>query len=510
MAPSTGARPGSDALIWVLAVAGALVVAIGAPTNQSFWIDEAHTVWTASQPTLADWWTELLAERGSDLQMPLYMLYAWAWEKALGSGEWWMRAANAPWLMLGLLALARGRAALFATALISPFVWYYAGEARPYAMQIGAGLLVFAALDRLYGSMGRTLSRDDRVWGAALACGLVLLSGSSMVGMYWAGAAVCVGLTIFPKRDIRRLVFGLWPLSIATTIALAGFAAYYLWTLKSGAGAYAGSPTGLRNLLFIGYELLGFSGLGPGRLEIRASGLASFADYLMPLAVYGSLLVALFWVTGRTVLRSGPRRVLVGAGLVVGVAALVLLATGHLRHIRLLGRHFAPLLAVALWPVAEGLSALWRRRRSSFRAVVVASVALSLLSSILLRIAPRHARDAYRESATTAVMALERDEIVWWSADLIGGRLYGVPLGGATPEIAGEARPMVNCDRSNLDRAPKPDLVIASKPDLYDANGELAEYLARNHYFVAGALPAFLLWRRHGADDGPNLDLGPR
>ena len=34
-------------------------------------------------------------------------------------------------------------------ALFCPFAWYYLDEARPYAMQLGASLLVVASLARL-------------------------------------------------------------------------------------------------------------------------------------------------------------------------------------------------------------------------------------------------------------------------------------------------------------------------------------------------------------------------
>src|ERR1700732_5347342 len=66
----------------VLSILCALLVGGLAITNQSLWIDEASSAAKAGQNSLAGWWTKLVAEKGSDLQMPFYMFYLWAWCKA--------------------------------------------------------------------------------------------------------------------------------------------------------------------------------------------------------------------------------------------------------------------------------------------------------------------------------------------------------------------------------------------------------------------------------------------
>jgi len=42
---------------------------------------------------------------------------------------------------------------------------------------------------------------------------------------------------------------------------------------------------------------------------------------------------------------------------------------------------------------------------------------------------------------------------------------------------------------------PKPDLVLASKPDVYDQNGVVQEYLSRGGYHPVANLTAFTAWR---------------
>ena len=480
----------------MLVMVAGVVVAVCAISDQSFWIDEVHTAWKACQPTLHQWWHEALAERGSDIQMPFYMLYAWSWEKLFGCSEWWLRAANVPWLLLGFVAFARRRTDLVVAALISPFAWYYAGEARPYAMQVGASLLVFASLDRLFGHGGDPSSQDNRAWRFGLAWGLVMLAGSSLVAMYWAGVAVGVTLVAVSPERVARTIRAAWPVWALAAAALLGLAGYYAWTLRSGASAYSGSPSGLSNLLYIGYELLGFSGLGPGRLAIRAGGLEAFRGFVVPLATYGCLLAAVLWSALATVRNWVPRRPVIAAAVFLAGAVLALLLIGHVRNVRLLGRHFAPFVACVLWCIAAGLRSLWLDRRWSSRAVAVAFVTVTLASCFSLRFAPRHARDAYREAAAEARAALMRGETVWWNADFIAGRFYGVALREEPARGPGEAWQVTNRGAAELDRAPVPDLVVTSKPDLYDETAALADYLGRNRFRAASRLPAFMLWRR--------------
>jgi hypothetical protein len=45
---------------------------------------------------------------------------------------------------------------------------------------------------------------------------------------------------------------------------------------------------------------------------------------------------------------------------------------------------------------------------------------------------------------------------------------------------------------------PKPDLVLTSKPDLYDANGALARYLSGMGFRPIGQTTAITFWRASG------------
>src|SRR5690349_21526597 len=190
----------------------AFLVSGVAISDQSLWIDEALTACKSQQPTLPGWWHAIITEKASDLQMPLYMIFMWVYEKACGSSESVLRTANLPWFAFGMVAFvtsfSSSRQRVFAALVTagSPFAWYYLNEARPYTMQLGAALVVFAALYRLgrvqngqfkhaeWRGGGRSDEAESlanisvSVWGFFL--GIIVLCGSSMLGMIWAAAAL--------------------------------------------------------------------------------------------------------------------------------------------------------------------------------------------------------------------------------------------------------------------------------------------------------------------------------
>src|SRR5664280_405544 len=107
--------------MWFFAAGLGVVVAL-AISQQSFWIDELYTALAAQPPTIGAWWREVLYESGSDLQMPLYMIWIWGCGKIVGTSEVALRAVNLFWLVPGMLvlmwSLARHRSLQFATFLV--------------------------------------------------------------------------------------------------------------------------------------------------------------------------------------------------------------------------------------------------------------------------------------------------------------------------------------------------------------------------------------------------------
>ena len=522
----------------VLAIAAIVVVGCVAISGRSLWIDEACTASKAVPPTLDGWYQAISQDRSSasaDLQMPLYMFYVWGWARLFGSNELSLHSANLPWFIAGAVAFIlafppgdRRRNTAACVVLLCPFAWYYLDEARPYAMQLGAALLIAGSLVRLTGSQASAQNiqhptpniqhpinappADVGCWMLGVGCwmfpakpwvhlatfllGLVVLCGSSLLGMLWGTAALAAMAVLLSLRVAVGLARRYWYLWLGAGALLLVFAGYYLWTLSLGARASGSATTNLGSVCFVAYELLGFAGLGPGRLELRTGGLAALRPHLIWLALYGLAIATLIGAAVLQELRARNYRHLVLA-LCCCVPPAFILTVGCVAHFRVLGRHFAPIVPVLLLLLASGLAWLWSRPSALARVVAVAFCGLSLLSCLSLRFAPRHEKDNYRAAAAWARTALSKGQSVWWNAASVGAEYYDVPL--TTDSASGGAALLVlNPTRETLDRLPLPQVVIASKPDLYDGQSAVAGLLHEQRFQPVGKFNAFVIWERIG------------
>ena len=490
---NTTARP------WLWALLG-LAVCLVAISRQSVWIDEALTAKEISQPTPAGLWQVLLHDKGSDLQMPLYIGYMWAFARIFGTSEWTMRAANIPWFIaaVAIFACAFSRAkrpAMMLVVLGCPFVWYYLDEARPYAMQFSGTLIVFAALYRL--SAGdASAHQTEHWWVMAFFLGVILLCGSSLLGMVWAGAAFLSLPFLFPRKRLLELGRSYRLACLACFVFLVALGLYYLWSLRIGARATIGK-TDVRNVIFIGYELFGFGGLGPGRLEIRSDGWNAIRPFLVPLGLYGAAVFSLCFIGARQMFRTNQPGTILRLATVMAAPALVLVASGCILHFRLLERHFTPLLPALLFVLGLGLAAGWSGRQWSSKLLVAGFVAMSFVSCLSIRFAARHQKDDYRAAAAIANAALKDGRTVWWNAGVHGAEYYRVPL-SLTPlsEKSSQAIWVSSPTSEALSLLPPPEIIISSKPDMFDDQGAVAAYVRKAPYSQTALFPAFIIWQR--------------
>jgi hypothetical protein len=86
---------------------------------------------------------------------------------------------------------------------------------------------------------------------------------------------------------------------------------------------------------------------------------------------------------------------------------------------------------------------------------------------------------------------------VWWNAAEEGARYYGVPLVGH-PDNGSAALLVLNPTFETLQGLPAPQVVIASKPDVYDGQSALAGYLRDQHFVPTHKFTAFVIWERSG------------
>ncbi len=469
-----------------------------AVSHESYWIDEAGTGMVARQTSLHGWWRQVMDARSTELQSPFYSLYIWLFAQVCGSGEWALRAAGLVWLAPGLAVLATGfrrgdqRVAALVAALTSPFVWYYAGEARSYAMYLGASCVVLGAICRL--SQDELPPGQQSLWLSVFLSGIFFLCGSCMLGVVWAGCALLVAFCVIPRPRLLQL----WQTGrarvVVTLLLLAGLGAFFLWTLRIGARGHTAGTTDWRSVAFVLYEQLGLLGLGPSRTNLRQGGISLLRPYA-PILLTASALTGAVLINGfRQMAKGQPAGRIAWIVLAVAGSALLLFGAGAAVHWRVLGRHCAGLMPLWIALLAFGLADFWRRPGLLGKAVAGACVALALWSCLSIRFASRHARDDYRDAAQCARLALGQHQVVWWNADEIGARYYKVPL-DATGTERNKAILLVNPAAESLARLEKPNVVIASKPDLFDNTGTVAEYLMRGHYRPSEQFPAFTVWR---------------
>ena len=510
--------------VLIAVLAASLMVGGFAISTQSFWIDEALSLIIAMAPNPAEAWRYAQAVSGSTLQMPLYQVYLYGWHKMFGSGEWAMRASNLPWFVLGQLAfllLLRNRAqlALLACLLaaVSPVLWIYLDETRPYLMQYAAACWLTVILVRLSTNLhssplGHHSVADTRTEPtppallpkseiAVLAAATVVMFASSLIGVLWAGAFVLaiVFLLAGEKIALPAKQPALWLAGLITLVLCLGFATYYLLTWQAAARGHFRPGLSLLSIPFIAYEFLGFSGFGPGKLQIRADPAGSLwrsAPALLPLA---AVLAALGRFAARQLRPLAWSKLAVTAwALALGLPTLAIFAAMLLFDHRALPRHFIPVLPAMLLLLAAAMQQALRQKAVIWRALAVLLPVFWLASAFNLRWQPAHAKDDYRTAAKVAAAALAANKEVWWAADPAAAHIYLTPI--ALEEVPGRAWAMQAPAWNDIRFKFPPRVIVMSKPDIYDPQGSVARYASENRFVPALELQAFTIFAREGED----------
>ncbi|MEO8204852.1 MAG: hypothetical protein ABI615_01635 [Chthoniobacterales bacterium] len=473
-------------------------------SNQSLWIDEAHSAVKAIQPTWNKFVYEFTADAGSDMQMPGYMATLWAWEKLTGPSEYALRMLNA-WLflfsqiiILYCLRAPRPIRIWFAIcALLSPFVWYYLDEARPYILQYFASVLVVTSLCNIaFFPSPQKITRDLLYF----LTGAIVLCAASLLGVIFAGIYGCIFVvliwehwTLFKKVRISGVLVGSLLLS-ALLLALLGI--YYAWTLTQGARASALGNTTVANLIFVFYEFFGLAGLGPDRNLLRSVGPKALLAYAIPLGI-ALLIYALTILLGiRAAFRSRAFSCKPVLFFIAGSAIMLggIYLFGVALHFRILGRHFIPLFPLFLLAFAWILASLIRSDRLS-GGLVICLLASWLISDVRLRFSGLYAKDDYRTAAGYVKDASPDKNRIWWAADLDAARYYGLNLQNPDTGITSPTLPTISPSKSLISSRERPNLIILSKGDIFDAKGALKDYLQKEDYQLIKTFPGFTIWQ---------------
>jgi hypothetical protein len=311
---------------------------------------------------------------------------------------------------------------------MSPFLAFYMNEARPYIAVVACVTLSLVALLAYFDnpdSNGKTAAWLC-VFSMWFAWGLHLLAAYAAPALVSVAVLEArdrgIGITRF-FRDWRWPVlahiapFGMLSAYFSVTVSRAGTASY---------GVIMGGPR-LRNLAFVLYEFLGFSGMGPPRNALRSSPqlktILPYAGYLSlgVLACLGLIAV----ISLAIAFRSKPLKVNLFVAFFVGTALAV--ASSFMVGHSFWGRHLAALFPFLILAIIQSMATDDRTIR------ILLLLALGLLavawgtSDVRLRLLPEYGKDDYRSAAQMVLSeARASNGTIVWAADASTGRYYGV------------------------------------------------------------------------------------
>jgi hypothetical protein len=482
-----------------------IVVAMLAISSNSLWVDEFGTWLLTRADSLGSWWRRLETWPDSDSQLPLYHLYMYLWSSVSGTNALAMRASNIALFLAANVALcwpfrSTPRIALLvgATGCLSAPLWYYLNEIRPYIMLHMGVCLMFGGAIEIASSRAQT-----RLIGLLMLCtGAVFSIGASVLGAAWVGAVLIFVVTYWvavERRPIGELIGGHNAVLLVTGLCCLLVIAHDVRMILQGRNPTLLHDNSVSSVLFSFYANLGLLGVGPGMLDLRAHGPGALYPYL-PIVVPAALVLGVVAVAGLQELRSrlGASTV---ALLIVCIALPILftLAVGWMLHWRVLPRHLLPLVPLFSVLYAFGLTRILGQSPFGWAAAVLA---LSILaySSLSVRYSARHNKDDYKYASGLTASELAQGGHVWWVADYRGLLYYGIPIVSDPRELrtapgGRKAGLVVDTTFAAWSQQEPPTLVLVSRPDTYDRQGQVSRYLSSNGYRIAQTFPAFTAWR---------------
>jgi hypothetical protein len=180
---------------------------------------------------------------------------------------------------------------------------------------------------------------------------------------------------------------------------------------------------------------------------------------------------------------------------VVLLAAFLFSATGYFLNKAFWARHLAPVFPVMVFSVALMARDAWRTSPRWTGAAAVGLAALWLFSSLNLRFNPIHRNEDYRGAALLARDELNRGGVVWWQGSWHCAVYYKLPV-----DLEGRFYDARFFNANGLDAAgarlaPRADLIVTTKPDIYDGCGTVRAMAKDGNYQAAEKLNGFVLLR---------------
>jgi hypothetical protein len=496
----------SDRAVLAVGFFSSVLVAIWAISSGSLWVDEFGTWLLTRADSIPDWWRRFQSWPDSDSQIPLYHFYMYGWTKVVGTDAVAMRASNVAMFAIANLALVspfRSRpniaVPLILTSCLNASIWYYLNEIRPYIMLYMGTCLMVGASTEIIGSTQRPSSFAI----AALSIGAVISSGATVIGIAWA-ASVFLFILLYwlaiRKCSLSKLVGKNYLTLAIAALCITALIAHDIRMFALGRLPALLREGSIFTFLFSFYTDLGLLGVGPGMLDMRSNGVGAVVPFV-PIIAFSAVMFGLVAIGGLLEIRAilGVRTL----GLLIVcilLPVLFIFAVGLVVHWPALPRHFIPLVSLFNLLYAFGLAWWWRRRFVGM-AVTLISIIIMGYSSFSVRYAPRHEKDDYKHAAELAATELARDGRVWWVADIRGPYYYGIPVSDERDSPDAKHIPGVQINVSEktsffLSAQESPTLVLLSRPESYDRQNVVSNYLSFHKYRLVESFPAFSAWRR--------------
>ncbi|MDB5407016.1 MAG: hypothetical protein JWL84_1928 [Rhodospirillales bacterium] len=500
-----------------LSVLASFAVSWCAIDERSLWIDEFVTWSIAQAPNPGSWWSGFIGRSDSDGQMPVFHLYMYLWTSVFGSSERVMRLANAPCFAIGCAAIAaspvsfRLRLAWLAVIYCHPYIWYYLNETRPYILLFAGSALLSVSTINLFKSLKQkrqiaitqiTITRADVLMYSG---GSVLMLGASILGAFWiASTAIVIGATLNHKmRDrVGIIIFANWLPVVFCALVSSVILAISVHSFWSGARA---STVGGFSFGSIGYgilELFGTAGWGPGRNDLRTTVGEGINGHLYVFLIFGAI--------GCAFIVSALRRLETKVAFAVVTAScaplVVISLAGYFLHWRVVGRHISPILIPVSFAYASEIVRLFSYGYLWRLAAVALAVGLGT-STAMICLSPRHYKDDYADAAAFVRPLLASSKIVVWAANAEGAAYYRL-IQRQKSEHPDQPLWLVEDSTSNkllygfpLDDCPGklrciPDLIVYSKPDIYDPQNRIWQYIEATKMTRVASYPGFRIYAR--------------
>jgi hypothetical protein len=405
------------------ALAAALTIPCAfAVNNRGLWTDEAISAFFADHARLGhlDEFNGLIT---GIFNMPVYHLLLAAWASVWGDSEIGLRSFNLPFALLFIASIlilcwrSQNRYRYLVAGLFSifPLLIYYVNDARPYVALLGLSAACTVSFLTFI---------EEPSKGAARLC---IVFGLLAIGMHLFGGLCMLSLLVFIclRTDARRKVITTWRLWMAPFLFATVLSALSLIVYVKGKGIASKASLALvnpdtplnlasnwKNLTFVSYEWLGFSGLGPPRNDMRIHpNLHTFLPYTgwIVVGLVACALLGLLLLQDAQSQEIKNARTLLSAS---GISLLIFFFAARVMHFGFYGRHVMSLIGVGCCGIALLLLA------PAIKLSRVALVALLLawaISSVRLVKTYGYGNDDLR----TAILVAKNTHLpILWNANL--------------------------------------------------------------------------------------------